>query len=246
MVTIFNFISLFLPLLLIITTIKNCEESETSPYLQIKNFPMHQAACYHLDPDSHVIISKACPGVMQGPGLRFRLQPCCLLALDIKKLVAAPLGEIPTGNSHGPWRGLDQGQGPEPAQGEDTADGLGCTLTALLEKGTRVPPSREPTLQVRPEVPLTLRANETQDKQVGREIPKAPGPGPRQRWPLLRLGLAMVAHGLLSPTATLQSRVPDSAASVGSSRSSLWRLWGRLTIIKIHPQTNQKLTFTSA
>lgn len=42
---------------------------------------MHQAVCYHLDPESYVIIRKARPSVMQGPGLRFRLQPYRLLAL---------------------------------------------------------------------------------------------------------------------------------------------------------------------
>lgn len=63
--------------------------------------------------------------------------------------------------------------------------------------------------------------------QVGGETPEELGPGPRQCWPLLLLGLAVVAHGLLRPMAAPQSRDPDPGASVGSSRSSLWSLWGR-------------------
>uniref|UniRef100_F7DKI0 Ig-like domain-containing protein n=1 Tax=Macaca mulatta TaxID=9544 RepID=F7DKI0_MACMU len=60
--------------------------------------------------------------------------------------------------------------------------------------------------------------------QVGRETPEELGPRPRQCWPLLLLGLAMVAHGLLHPMAAPQSRDPDPGASVGSSRSSLQSL----------------------
>ncbi|PNI15435.1 IGLL5 isoform 3 [Pan troglodytes] len=63
--------------------------------------------------------------------------------------------------------------------------------------------------------------------QVGCETPEELGPGPRQRWPLLLLGLAMVAHGLLRPMVAPQSGDPDPGASVGSSRSSLRSLWGR-------------------
>uniref|UniRef100_A0A2K5E5T4 Immunoglobulin lambda like polypeptide 1 n=1 Tax=Aotus nancymaae TaxID=37293 RepID=A0A2K5E5T4_AOTNA len=63
--------------------------------------------------------------------------------------------------------------------------------------------------------------------QGGREAPGEPGADPRQRWPLLLLGLAVVTHGLLHPMAALQSRTLGPGAPGGSSRSSLRTRWGR-------------------
>ncbi|KAL4833934.1 hypothetical protein H8958_012516 [Nasalis larvatus] len=63
--------------------------------------------------------------------------------------------------------------------------------------------------------------------QGGREAPIEPGPNLRQRWPLLLLGLALVTHGLVRPTAALQSRALGPGAPGGSSRSSLRSRWGR-------------------
>ncbi|XP_012309526.1 immunoglobulin lambda-like polypeptide 1 isoform X1 [Aotus nancymaae] len=62
--------------------------------------------------------------------------------------------------------------------------------------------------------------------QGGREAPGEPGADPRQRWPLLLLGLAVVTHGLLHPMAALQSRTLGPGAPGGSSRSSLRTRWG--------------------
>ncbi|XP_032112573.1 immunoglobulin lambda-like polypeptide 1 isoform X1 [Sapajus apella] len=62
--------------------------------------------------------------------------------------------------------------------------------------------------------------------QGGREAPGEPGADPRQRWPLLLLGLAVITHGLLHPMAALQSRALDPGAPGGSSRSSLRSQWG--------------------
>uniref|UniRef100_G3RVT8 Ig-like domain-containing protein n=1 Tax=Gorilla gorilla gorilla TaxID=9595 RepID=G3RVT8_GORGO len=72
--------------------------------------------------------------------------------------------------------------------------------------------------------------------QVGCETPEELGPGPRQRWPLLLLGLAVVAHGLLRSMVALQSGDPDPGASVGSSRSSLRSLWGSRLLLQPSPQ----------
>nr|XP_037852221.1 immunoglobulin lambda-like polypeptide 1 [Chlorocebus sabaeus] len=55
--------------------------------------------------------------------------------------------------------------------------------------------------------------------QGGREDPGEPGPNLRQRWPLLLLGLALVTHGLVHPTAAPQSRALGPGAPGGSSRS---------------------------
>ncbi|KAL0626110.1 Immunoglobulin lambda-like polypeptide 1 [Plecturocebus cupreus] len=63
--------------------------------------------------------------------------------------------------------------------------------------------------------------------QGGREGPGEPGADPRQRWPLLLLGLTVVTHGLLHPMAALQSRALGPGAPGGSSRSSLRGQWGR-------------------
>ncbi|PNJ01570.1 IGLL1 isoform 1 [Pongo abelii] len=63
--------------------------------------------------------------------------------------------------------------------------------------------------------------------QGGLEAPGEPGPNLRQRWPLLLLGLAVVTHGLLRPTAALQRRALGPGAPGGSSRSSLRSRWGR-------------------
>ncbi|KAL4833616.1 hypothetical protein H8958_002514 [Nasalis larvatus] len=57
--------------------------------------------------------------------------------------------------------------------------------------------------------------------QEGHEAPVEPGPNLRQRWPLLLLGLALVTHGLVRPTAAPQSRALGPGAPGGSSRSSL-------------------------
>ncbi|XP_072863003.1 immunoglobulin lambda-like polypeptide 1 isoform X1 [Chlorocebus sabaeus] len=62
--------------------------------------------------------------------------------------------------------------------------------------------------------------------QGGREDPGEPGPNLRQRWPLLLLGLALVTHGLVHPTAAPQSRALGPGAPGGSSRSSLRSRWG--------------------
>ncbi|KAI2596914.1 immunoglobulin lambda like polypeptide 1, partial [Homo sapiens] len=62
--------------------------------------------------------------------------------------------------------------------------------------------------------------------QGGLEAPGEPGPNLRQRWPLLLLGLAVVTHGLLRPTAASQSRALGPGAPGGSSRSSLRSRWG--------------------
>nr|XP_054325389.1 immunoglobulin lambda-like polypeptide 1 [Pongo pygmaeus] len=62
--------------------------------------------------------------------------------------------------------------------------------------------------------------------QGGLEAPGEPGPNLRQRWPLLLLGLAVVTHGLLRPTAALQHRALGPGAPGGSSRSSLRSRWG--------------------
>ncbi|XP_031995340.2 immunoglobulin lambda-like polypeptide 1 isoform X1 [Hylobates moloch] len=62
--------------------------------------------------------------------------------------------------------------------------------------------------------------------QGGLEGPGEPGPNLRQRWPLLLLGLAVVTHGLLRPTAAPQSRALGPGAPGGSSRSSLRSRWG--------------------
>ncbi|XP_017724722.1 PREDICTED: immunoglobulin lambda-like polypeptide 1 isoform X1 [Rhinopithecus bieti] len=63
--------------------------------------------------------------------------------------------------------------------------------------------------------------------QGAREAPVEPGPNLRQRWPLLLLGLALVTHGLVRPTAAPQSRALGPGAPGGSSRSSLRSRWGR-------------------
>ncbi|XP_012669162.1 immunoglobulin lambda-like polypeptide 5 [Otolemur garnettii] len=57
--------------------------------------------------------------------------------------------------------------------------------------------------------------------QVGREAPRGPGPGPRLRWPLMLLGLAVGVPGLLSLTAVPQRRAPGPGAWEGSAPSSL-------------------------
>uniref|UniRef100_A0A2R8ZBR6 Ig-like domain-containing protein n=1 Tax=Pan paniscus TaxID=9597 RepID=A0A2R8ZBR6_PANPA len=66
--------------------------------------------------------------------------------------------------------------------------------------------------------------------QGGLEAPGEPGPNLRQRWPLLLLGLAVVTHGLLRPTAAPQSRALGPGAPGGSSRSSLRSRWGRFLL----------------
>ncbi|EAW59583.1 immunoglobulin lambda like polypeptide 1 [Homo sapiens] len=66
--------------------------------------------------------------------------------------------------------------------------------------------------------------------QGGLEAPGEPGPNLRQRWPLLLLGLAVVTHGLLRPTAASQSRALGPGAPGGSSRSSLRSRWGRFLL----------------
>uniref|UniRef100_A0A7N9IGR3 Ig-like domain-containing protein n=1 Tax=Macaca fascicularis TaxID=9541 RepID=A0A7N9IGR3_MACFA len=60
--------------------------------------------------------------------------------------------------------------------------------------------------------------------------PGEPGPNLRQRWPLLLLGLALVTHGLVHPTAAPQSRALGPGAPGGSSRSSLRSRWGRFLL----------------
>uniref|UniRef100_A0A5F7ZFS7 Ig-like domain-containing protein n=1 Tax=Macaca mulatta TaxID=9544 RepID=A0A5F7ZFS7_MACMU len=66
--------------------------------------------------------------------------------------------------------------------------------------------------------------------QPGHEAPGEPGPNLRQRWPLLLLGLALVTHGLVHPTAAPQSRALGPGAPGGSSRSSLRSRWGRFLL----------------
>ncbi|XP_033077218.1 immunoglobulin lambda-like polypeptide 1 [Trachypithecus francoisi] len=66
--------------------------------------------------------------------------------------------------------------------------------------------------------------------QEGHEAPVEPGPNLRQRWPLLLLGLALVTHGLVRPTAAPQSRALGPGAPGGSSRSSLRSRWGRFLL----------------
>ncbi|XP_012639551.2 immunoglobulin lambda-like polypeptide 5 isoform X2 [Microcebus murinus] len=74
--------------------------------------------------------------------------------------------------------------------------------------------------QVRPQVPLNLRLGKG---QVGCDAPKGPGHGPRLRWPLLLLGLAVGTHGFLSSREAPRSRA-------GSSRSSLRIPWSRFLL----------------
>ncbi|XP_074247433.1 immunoglobulin lambda-like polypeptide 1 isoform X2 [Saimiri boliviensis] len=66
--------------------------------------------------------------------------------------------------------------------------------------------------------------------QRGRKAPGEPGTNPRQRWPLLLLGLAVVTHGLLHPMAALKSGALRSGTPGESSRSSLRSQWGRFLL----------------
>ncbi|XP_040107096.1 immunoglobulin lambda-like polypeptide 1 [Oryx dammah] len=60
--------------------------------------------------------------------------------------------------------------------------------------------------------------------QGAREAPRGQRGVPRQPWPLILLGLAVGAHGLLPPTAAPQSTAPRMEAPAGKSP---WSLWGR-------------------
>uniref|UniRef100_A0A8D1FKP6 Immunoglobulin lambda-like polypeptide 5 n=1 Tax=Sus scrofa TaxID=9823 RepID=A0A8D1FKP6_PIG len=69
--------------------------------------------------------------------------------------------------------------------------------------------------------------------QVGHEDLRRQSPGPGQHWPLILLGLAMGAHGLLPPTTAPQSRAPGTEAP---ARSSPWRLWDRRFLLRPPPR----------
>ncbi|XP_069353557.1 immunoglobulin lambda-like polypeptide 5 [Eulemur rufifrons] len=72
--------------------------------------------------------------------------------------------------------------------------------------------------------------------QVGREGPGALGPGPRLRWPLLLLGLALDTHGFLSSTEAPRSWAPGPGVWAGSSRSSMQSAWSRLGLQSWGPE----------
>ncbi|KAM7234621.1 hypothetical protein CapIbe_014779 [Capra ibex] len=63
--------------------------------------------------------------------------------------------------------------------------------------------------------------------QGAREAPGGQRGVPRQPWPLILLGLAVGAHGLLLPTAAPQSTAPRMEAPAGKSP---WSLWGRFPL----------------
>ena len=57
--------------------------------------------------------------------------------------------------------------------------------------------------------------------QGAHEAPRGQRGVPRQPWPLILLGLAVGAHGLLPPTAAPQSTAPRMEAPSGKSPWSL-------------------------
>ncbi|CAM9702665.1 unnamed protein product [Rangifer tarandus platyrhynchus] len=63
--------------------------------------------------------------------------------------------------------------------------------------------------------------------QGAREAPRGQRGVPRQPWPLILLGLAVGAHGLLPPTAAPRNTAPHVEAPAGKSP---WSLWDRLPL----------------
>lgn len=58
--------------------------------------------------------------------------------------------------------------------------------------------------------------------QLGCEARRGQSCVPRHNWPLIVLGLAVGAHGLLPPTPAPQSTAPRKETPAGSSPWSLW------------------------
>ncbi|XP_043757072.1 immunoglobulin lambda-like polypeptide 5 [Cervus elaphus] len=63
--------------------------------------------------------------------------------------------------------------------------------------------------------------------QRAREAPRGQHGVPRQLWPLILLGLAVGAHGLLPLTAVPRNTAPSMEAPAGKSP---WSLWDRLPL----------------
>ena len=134
----------------------------------------------------------------------------------------SPPGEAP---QYRPWgRRQCWGQGQK-ALAEDGAPGTGRTGTAPASKGKRGhfgPSKEEPTPAVCPRRPGPWRHMRSRPGQGAREAPRGQRGVLRQPWPLILLGLAVGAHGLLPPTAAPRNTAPHVEAPVGKSPWSLW------------------------
>ena len=84
------------------------------------------------------------------------------------------------------------------------------------------PSKEEPTPAVCPRRPGPWRHMRSRPGQGAREAPRGQRGVLRQPWPLILLGLAVGAHGLLPPTAAPRNTAPHVEAPVGKSPWSLW------------------------